>query len=154
MNLPNIPVPQADDLDKVFEVAELVANGADTALEIAERLGMVKRQGFYYTAAAEQLDLVSRDEDGVFSLTNEGYRYVQGGEKRRDIRRDIVLGSPLVKYLAGQLGIQRTRQARNVPELLSDTAFVAGALEDTGLSTETALRRAYTVRAWMKSLAA
>lgn len=46
------PIPQADDLEKVFRTVDLVAAGATTHIDIAEALGVVPRQGFFYAAAS------------------------------------------------------------------------------------------------------
>lgn len=149
----SVPVPQADDLDKVFEVVELVGAGKETSTDVAEALEMVNRQGFYYAAAAEMLGLIDRDETGhKLSLTTTGKAFLKttGGERKSAMIR-AVMRSPIIKYLASELKLSRPRWPVHA-HLFEDTLFVQGAIEDLGFAEETALRRAYTVKAWMKSL--
>lgn len=141
-------VPQADDLDKVFTVPLLIADGINTAADIAARLDVVERQGFYYTAAAEGLGLIERDGEGVFTLSRRGRAYVQNPSRAR--RKALILGSDLLRYLArprrGQSTLARI-------DNLSDIEYVANGIELLGVARSTAVRRAYTIKSWMKDIA-
>lgn len=143
-------IPQADDLEKVFGVATVVKEGATTAADVADRLHVVARQGFYYTSAAEVLGLIVRDEDGNIQLTPVGEDYLCAGEYRHTARRHLVLHAPIMNWLArprrGQSNTARI-------ELLSDVENVAAGFEELGLAPETALRRAGTIKSWMKAIA-
>ena len=148
--LNDLPIPQADDLDKVFAVADLVAGGAENSADVSDRLGVVRRQGFYYTAAAEALLLIQRGRESL-TLLPVGEDYVRRGEvDEQAFRRGIVLHAPIIRHIASELGMKpRTK----VPEQLLDVEFVAGMLEDLGLASDTAERRAYTIRSWLKAVA-
>ena len=157
MNLPSdpmldeIPVPQADDLDKVFGVVDAVAAGHRTALDVADELEMVGRQGFYYVAAAEQLGLVERNEHEL-SLTPVGEQYTKVDDARKhNLRRQIVMESPFFRHAAACLEIERPVFKQHA-HLFTDMKFVADTIEELGFAEPTALRRAATVKAWMKSL--
>lgn len=143
-----IPVPQADDLDKVFEVVQLVADNYTTSIELADALEMVERQGFYYAAAAEQMGLIERN-DGVYTLTPAGKAYL--AEPTGAHRIKAVFNTPVMKYLADQLGIKRP--GRSHLHLFEDDKFVSDNIEELGFARETAYRRATTIRSWMKSCA-
>lgn len=143
-----IHIPQANDLDKVFEVVELVASGeATTAADISDRLDMVPRQGFYYVAAAEGLGLIEHQPTALVP-TLKGRQYAMLDDSlKRVFRRAAVLNSEVVKHLSGG---QRPRQ---VPKALLDEDAVTKQLIGLGLSVETASRRACTLKAWLEAVA-
>ena len=159
--LQSVPVPQADILDKVFEVVELVDQGASVAGEIAEQLEMVGRQGPYYAEAAVALRLVGVQKDMTpdgadrFYVTQLGRDYLDADPKRRVTkRRFAVLNSPVIKYISSQLGL--TKNGAMVPYPppggLADESNVASVLKDLGVSGGTLGRRAHTITAWLDSL--
>lgn len=158
----HVAVPQADDLDKIFGVVDIIAAGTNDATSIADRLGVVARQGHYYLAAAEQLGLVRRDishrdlnhptETNAWALTQEGKMFhVADSDARAFKRGAIVMHAPIIKHLAGRLGVKRPRVPNHV-HLFEDEKFVSDAIEEMGYAPETAFRRALTIKAWMKGL--
>jgi hypothetical protein len=153
MNSPEAPpvryIPQADDIEKVFHVADLVADGHTTSAEIAEAMGVVSRQGFYYTTAAEILGIVDRDEEShEFYLTRDGTRYVSANDKAT-VRRNLVYKLPLMKEIAQSFGIDRIKRPVN-ESLLDVTAIQAVIQKLTNYSEDTSWRRACTIRAWLR----
>ena len=151
MNLQNIPVPQADDLEKIFEVVILVEAGHNTSADIALAMHVVGRQGFYYAAAAESMGLIERDDEThTFKLTAAGQDYILDEDKAA-ARARIVFHSPIIKYLASTLGITRPRFAAHA-HLFEDEISVRDAIEELGYAEDTAMRRALTIKAWMKAL--
>lgn len=68
----DVPVPQANSPEKVILVVDAVAAGCTTSDEIADKLGVVPRQGDYYASAAKSLGLVDGPDDGEWSLTPDG----------------------------------------------------------------------------------
>lgn len=150
----SIAVPQADDLDKVVAVVELVVDGCTTAPDIAARLEMVNRQGLYYCQAAEILGFVKRDDEGNFSVAKAGQTYLKTPlDSRADALKQSVYRLPLVREIGKQLGIRRILcppQAA-LEEALLDVTFTQPIIQDVGdYAEETALRRAHTLRAWAK----
>ena len=144
-----IAVPQADDLDKVFAVAELVHAGHDTTTEIAQEMGMVGRQGLYYSSAAEILRLVDIDRHHNVTLTQMGESYVKADAlKRETLRRQLVFNTPIVKHVAAELGINHPSYEKHA-HIFDDMLFVQDAIEELGYAKETALRRAFTLKAWV-----
>lgn len=159
--LTGIPIPQADDLNKVFATVELVAEGVETSGEIAAHLDIVERQGLFYLDAARSLRLLGEytkpgtgGSGGRFYLTGPGRAYVHGHGDRERKMRQAVLTSPVMRYVAGHIGVIRDGHAVPwpPPEELLDVTAVAPAFEDLGVNSTTALRRAYTIRAWLKTL--
>jgi len=154
--LTEVPVPQADDLDLVFKVAELVQDGALTRNHIARELSYVPRQGPYYADAAIAVRLV--DTVGALGKTGQrlkvtdlGHEWLHASESdRAKIQQEAVLASPVVKYVASQLGVdlQRTSATHD----LLDEARVAGILQELDLSPNTARRRAETLCGWLKKI--
>lgn len=146
-----IQVPQADDLDKVFGVVELVHTGQNTSVDIADALDMVVRQGFYYASAAVQMGLIENNE-GIYTLTHEGEAYIKASaEDKHKLRIKAVFRTPVMQHLAGVLEIKRPSKSHL--HLFEDDKFVSDNIEELGYAPETASRRATTIRAWMKACA-
>lgn len=149
---PRIPVPQADDLDKVLEVPALVAAGAETSADIAEKLDMVERQGLYYATAAQILGLVDIDDKHNITLTTEGRQYLsENVNLQKSHARQLVMHTPIIKHILAGLGVKRPRYESHY-HLLDDSLWVQDQIEELGYASETALRRAFTIRAWIKTL--
>jgi site-specific DNA-methyltransferase (adenine-specific) len=159
--LSSVPVPQADNLALVFEVASFVDDGDDTKAAVAERLSYDVRQGPYYADAAIALRLVGEsksatsDSSDRLHVTPIGRGYLDLPDDARPARRRfIVLNSPILKYVAAQMGV--TKDGEPVPHPppanLLDEAEVAAVLEQFDLSNETASRRAHTLRSWLEQL--
>jgi site-specific DNA-methyltransferase (adenine-specific) len=159
--LRQIPVPQADILDKVFEVLELVNEGVDTRTEIAEQLKMAGRQGPYYADAALALRLIGLQKDITaegadrFFLTELGRSYLKAdGARRESLRRSAVLNSPILKYISSQLGVTDNGSPVPYPPPadLQDEEKVSAVLRDFGLSGRTLGRRAKTIKSWVADI--
>ncbi|WP_018024837.1 type II restriction enzyme [Corynebacterium ulceribovis] len=68
---PEVTFPQADRVERVAAVCELLIQGPMTATEISEALGFVERQASYYTTAARFLGYVE-GRAGETTLTPRG----------------------------------------------------------------------------------
>ena len=158
--LTEIPVPQADKLDKVFDVPKRVVAGFDTRSKIAKAMGYVDRQGPYYADAAMALRLVevggSLGHGGQhLEVTPLGAEYAEASEaERASLRRHIVLSSPIVKYVSSELGMTKNGEPVTypVPPELLNVAIVASVLESLDLAPDTAQRRAHTLYDWLVQL--
>jgi DNA modification methylase len=155
--LTETPVPQADVLDLVFAVPQLVREGAETRNDIAGRLDYVPRQGPYYADAAIALRLV--DAVGApgktgqkLELSDLGEQWLSASDhKKRRLKREVVLAAPIVKFVASQLGVDPS--ATSALSALLDESRVATVLEGLDLSGNTAKRRAATLCAWFRVIA-
>ena len=157
----SVPVPQADILEKVFEVVELVDQGIDSEEDMAEYLEMVSRQGPYYAEAAVALRLIGVQKDITadsadrFYVTPLGREYLEADSKGRvHKRRFAVLNSPIMKYVSSRLGLTNngTMVPYPPPAELTDESKVGGILQELGLSGKTLGRRAHTFKAWIESV--
>jgi hypothetical protein len=158
--LTEIAVPQADNLDKVFDVPGMVWEGHDTRSKVAERIRYVDRQGPYYADAAMALGLVQ--SEGSFGkgpqrlgVTALGEEYLASSDSQRPaLRRRILLSAPIIKYASAELGLTRNGEPVPYPPapLLLDSEAVAPVLERFDLAKETALRRAHTLCGWLGSI--
>jgi len=92
---PEVPFPQANDLDKIVDLVSLVDKSSVTKLEIADYFGFDLRQGDYYANAATYLGFVARRGDG-FTATELGQRFI--GMKSLAIRTEIIVEQMLTNF--------------------------------------------------------
>jgi hypothetical protein len=134
-------IPQANDLDRVFQVVEMVSN--HEALD-PDRLGITPRQVSYYRRAAMILGFLSESDE----LTPAGKQMARLSAAER-LRVTVVHFESCV---CGNAWIQWSgkKTLREVqPE--SATEFLRRCVP--GLSDYTAARRAQTLIAWYRALA-
>jgi DNA modification methylase len=155
--LTETPVPQADNLDLVFGVPQLVQQGAETRNDIAGRLDYVPRQGPYYADAAIALRLVEAvgapGKTGQrLELSDLGTEWLSASDRDKPrLKREVVLAAPIVKFVASALGVDLS--ATSDLSALLDESRVATALERLDLSNNTAKRRAGTLCGWFRVIA-
>ena len=137
--IPEKEIPQANDMDLVVRVADLVERGIDTPKSIAKVLGLTARQGLYYGTASEILGLIS-SADGEYVLTQEGESYLSNPSNER--LRGLVLEIPIFdKFLKWTKAEEKPKlSVREVGDFLEGTS---------GLSRSTAQRRAQSVCSWL-----
>jgi DNA modification methylase len=158
--LTEVPVPQADSLDIVFHVVELVDSGTDTRSGVARSIGYSDRQGPYYADAAMALRLVevqgSLGRGGQhLCLTPLGAQYLAaGGANRARMRQETVRACPIVKYVSSELGVTRNGEPTPYPvaAAMQDESAVASVLEHLDLARHTAERRAHTLCGWLEAI--
>ncbi len=131
----SFPYPQANDLEKVVAVVDLVHGGVDTPEGIADALDLHHREGAYYANAAGWLGLVERgvDESGITV-------YVP-----TELGTDIQRSDPDGRALAvGQMvaGLDDAILA------LDNQSALVAQLNRDGLGDTTAHRRASTMLSW------
>lgn len=135
-------IPQADDLNKVVELVEKVANGTFDAQSMANELRFDKRQSSYYREAAEAL--------GFVYIENNKYYPSEAGKAfgmKRDKERDNFLAEQIINIpiffkifsllISGQTKIER----QQLIEIIMGTSR---------LNQTTATRRSSTVLSWLK----
>lgn len=126
-------VPQANSVSKIAAVVDAVAAGCVEAGDIAEAIGVSKRQGAYYPHAAEALGLLEQADahPREWGLTPAG---------------ETLFKSPA------------DERAEAMAEILADDEHVATFVDDgpealgqrwAHLSTSTIGRRLQTIRAWV-----
>ena len=155
--LTETPVPQADNLDLVFGVPQLVQEGAETRNDIAGRLDYVPRQGPYYADAAIALRLIeavgAAGKTGQrLELSDLGTEWLSASDREKPrLKRQVVLAAPIVKFVASELGVDLS--ATSDLSALLDEPRVAMVLEGLDLSNNTAKRRAGTLCGWFRVIA-
>lgn len=155
--LENVEVPQANDLFKVFAVAELVARGTQTPEEVARALALVDREGAYYLAAARALRLVRKllsqePSEYVLGSIGESYLGARGDKARAAVIVRGTLNAPHVVYVAEALGLA-TPLGTPTSRELHDAAVVEAELRSLAeLNGGTPRRRASSLVAWMKTV--
>ena len=145
---PSTPFPQANDLDRVVDLVQLVSAGTITKMEISDFFEFDERQADYYANAAAYLGFVQRSERG-FSLTEEGDSFLKlAGVTQRTrtlvkqmLRRPSLRAS--VSLLAGRNFNLHSINDAEIAEIVQRT---------TSLTGTTPSRRASTVRQWLKWL--
>lgn len=141
-----VPFPQADRLTAVGDVVEAVSTGRDTTLDVALALGVVPRQGQYYTNVAIFFGLLERKAGGKLSLTSKGSQFARASSfERKSMLLHDLASMPVFRQSLITLVEGRTPSSDDVVE------WLLGAGLD--LSMTTARRRAQTVLAWLKDLA-
>jgi len=131
----DFPYPQANDLDKVSEVAYAVRAGATTPSAIAQALDVHEREGAYYADAAGYLGLVEPVQGAdvrSFSVTGLGEQFALADDQdRADLVAAMVDRTPPVAVLDEE-GVDGLADFYNTE----------------GLSPQTAHRRAATISSW------
>lgn len=143
---PEVPYPQANDLDKVIDVIGLVHRGYHRKRAFADYFEMDERQGDYYANAGVYLGLLRKRGDR-FLLTREGRSFV-ALHSRTDRTRAVVEAlarRPSFRELFRKWRMEGPKHARPARE------DIAGIItEYTPLSGTTPLRRASTVSSWLE----
>lgn len=140
-------IPQADDFGRVVNILEELDLAQDLgAAAISEQQHFTHRQSEYYANAAKFLGLVQKEE-GRVQLTEEGKRIMRKDLHSRNIDLARAMLRPSFIRKAMKASIQRN-------DLISkeEISAIMRAEGVTDLSDSTVLRRAQTVRAWLKWL--
>lgn len=132
----SFPVPQANNLDAIASVPDIVAAGANTASGVAAALGMSDREGAYYADAAGYLGLVDLEPNA----DTKTYRVTDAGQALLDT--DPQSRAALMVAIIDEVpGVQDLRDGDE--EGLRDRLG-----SDAGLSGSTIERRMDTFRSW------
>jgi hypothetical protein len=142
---PQVPYPQADDLDKVVDLVSLVDNGVDTKVTIADFFEFHERQGDYYANAGRYLGLLDR-RGSQFALTDLGRQFMQ---IRSVPGKSRILIEQLLTRPTFRATFELLRQRGMELEAISNEEITSIIEQFRNLSGSTPLRRASTVRSWL-----
>lgn len=136
-------VPQTDDLGRVVQVVQILAEGSVSVGEVAAAVGLSERHAAYALHAARILDLAA-DRDGAWTLSARGRELAQAppAERRARLQQAVRESRPLQRLVPTLLDGAAPDQERLVRDL--------GVL--TRLSDATRRRRAKTLLAWRRQL--
>lgn len=144
-------VPQADDLNKVFELLTLVEARISGSDEVADYFAFAPRQSNYYAEAAEYLGLVHRSGPTGPELTDLGIQVLsEPPEGQSRVLAKAVVNSWIVAGLV-ELALQKGAfTVSDIDALIQRVRGQAGQPHYTG---QTVSRRRQTIKAWLRWLA-
>jgi len=149
-NEPDVPYPQANDLDKVIDIATNFHSAELTnKTAIAEFFNFDGRQGDYYANAAIYLGLLKRGLPGSseFELTREG-EFIANSPNRSQ-RNLLLLKQMLRKPSFNEIIRIFVDQNHDISSLNSE--LLAPVIQHhVSLNDTTAKRRASTVMSWLR----
>jgi len=142
---PNIPYPQANDLDKVVDLLSLVKNGIDTKASISEYFEFEERQGDYYANAARYLGFLEKDEN-KYALTELGKILL---DTKIASERTLLIFRQLLKRPTFREAIHLLFTKNQDLDLITNDEISQLLEKYTLLTGSTPPRRASTVRSWL-----
>lgn len=137
-----VPVPQADDLNKVVDVVSILNTRPSDKYELAARFDFADRQGDYYGNAAVWLGLAEK-KNGQFSISQRGKQLI--GVRNRDKRNELLLEAILKTTLFNSLLRLYLQQQGS----LADEQIIEQ-ISAAGYNSTTAARRTSTIKAWLR----
>jgi len=146
---PNVPYPQANDLDKVIDIVTNYYSGLTSKTVIAEFFEFDERQGDYYANAAIYLGLLKRGRprSSEFELTREG-EFIANSQNRS--QRNLLLLKQMLKKPSFN-EIIHLFVSKNYDIALLNTDMRAPIIQrHISLNETTAKRRASTVLSWLR----
>ncbi|MBW7885770.1 MAG: hypothetical protein H3C34_24690 [Caldilineaceae bacterium] len=143
---PDVPFPQANDLDKVVDLIALIDANPAGKSAIAEHFEFDDRQGDYYANAAVYLGFAQRSRQG-FVVTEAGSRFIgtRSLSRRTQILVEQMLKRPVFRDC---IQLLLARELRLDAVSSKDVAGIIA--RHTPLSGSTPPRRASTVLRWLK----
>lgn len=153
--LPQVPYPQANDLDKLIELVLLLAQAPQTRKDLASAFGFDLRQADYYAQAGMYLGLVNKfgrvgrvnKSAEAYGATPEGLRLAAlptRGQRAEALLRAF-LAQPHLRFAA-----EAWLKASLRVEALSSAAWAAEWGPRLSLSPETAKRRMDGILRWLE----
>ncbi|HEY9677147.1 MAG TPA: hypothetical protein V6C76_04025 [Drouetiella sp.] len=140
------PLPQANDLNKVIDVICLIEQGVSELQDITETLGVVERQAYYYGDAARYLGYVGAKR----AITEDGIALAR--EKSRLGRVLLLLRKMLTRPVMRDSILLLESRGFSIDAIESDDLANIIRTHRTDLTGDTIVRRASTVRNWLRWL--
>lgn len=141
-------VPQADDLNRIIELLDMINNGQQTAQEVADTFVFSGRQSHYYREAAEYLGLVE-SPDKRYQLTLRGEQLVAADiQKKRQLLAKSFVNSWIFVELIDRARPSGTFRVDDIDQI------IASATKDSiqRYTSTTIPRRRQTIIAWIRWL--
>lgn len=144
-------VPQADDLNKVYEMLTLIDAGLIRAEEIADYFVFDKRQSSYYREAAEYLGLISPFQRGMYTLTDLGVKLLsEPPEAKTLMLAKVVINSWIFAELIRRAGRNGLFTDADIDAMIASVKNTDGSQRYTGTRVG---RRRRTIISWLRWLA-
>ncbi len=137
-------IPQANEVERIGTLIELVGLGARTSRDIARKMEFKPRQSSYYREAGEVLGFLNSRRP--YTLTDLGREFlVSSSEKRIKLMVWALLRNPMIVEIMSAL---RARIVLSVS--IGDIEGLVGSVGR--LKRTTVRRRAHTILAWLRWL--
>lgn len=147
----NSLVPQADDLNKVYELLTLVEAGLNRADDVADYFVFDKRQSSYYREAAEYLGLITTSRQDGYLLTDLGITLISvpAVDQPRTLAK-VVVNSWIFVELIRRAGTRGRFTDADIDDVISSVKDDDGTAHYSGTTVP---RRRRTIVAWIRWLA-
>jgi hypothetical protein len=147
----NILAPQADDLNKVFELLILVEGGVNRANEVADYFVFDRRQSSYYREAAEYLGLITASRGESYALTDQAVALLADPTSTRTTTlAKVVVNSWIFVDLIRRAGSDKTFTNADIDAVIGSAKDAQGTSHYGGTTVS---RRRQTIVAWIRWLA-
>jgi hypothetical protein len=142
------PVPQADSLERVIDLAQRLTEAPMTKAEISNTYGFHSRQSDYYANAAGFLGLARRNGPSSWETTELAQTIFSLGFKERNLAlMQVILAQATVR-----LGYKHFLETNQVPDKNQSLAIISESEDLTKISGSTIPRRVSTLRGWVRWL--
>lgn len=146
---PEIPFPQADCLERIINLCELLKENPKNSQEITKYYDFDARQTDYYTNAGRYLGLIQKIKENrknIFSLTQEGNEIMNLSYEKRQLE----LVGCILKHEIFKKALQNWLEQEKMPS----KAQVVSLMKESNLyqmqKQDTYQRRASTIIGWIQ----
>ena len=140
------PIPQADNLERVIDLAQRLSEGPMTKSQISSAYGFHPRQSDYYANAAGYLGLARRNGPSSWESTALGRRVFSLEFKERNLELiRLVLAQANIR-----LGYKHFLRTNEVPNREEALTIISEAEDLSKISGSTIPRRISTLRGWVR----
>ncbi len=144
-------VPQADDLNKIFELLTVVEAGINRAQDVADYFVFANRQSSYYREAAEYLGLITSSRYEGYALTNLGIQVLsEPTDSQTRILAKVVVNSWIFVRLIRRAGTNGIFTDTDIDAVIASVQDKGGKAHYGGTTIP---RRRQTIVAWIRWLA-
>ncbi|MBK8027293.1 MAG: hypothetical protein IPK19_39345 [Chloroflexi bacterium] len=146
----NSIAPQADDLNKVFELLVVVEAGFNRAQEVADYFVFDQRQSNYYREAAEYLGLIQHSRDQGYLLTELGILLLSiPPQEKPEIFAKLIVNSWIFVELVERAQKRRNFTFNDIDDVIGGVRTLSG---ESRYSGSTVPRRRRTILSWVEWL--
>lgn len=142
---PQVPFPQANDINKVIDTVTVIDQGINSKVELASHFEFDPRQADYYANAALFLGFIKRGDEG-FELTKIGTELTQETSRAQ---RVLKIFNRMSKIQVLRPVIQQFLSNGMDEQAIDYNAFIKNLEKYYSLRNTTPRRRISTVKTWL-----
>lgn len=147
---PSIPFPQANRMDRMINLMELLHEKPMTKQEITSRYAFDERQTNYYSDAGRYLGLMEKKEGHLLiQLSDCGHRIMNLGHRERQLG----IAAQILRHKVFHDTFKLYLQRGNIPDRETIVQIMKGSQLYHVEADQTYFRRASTVVGWVKWMA-